>query len=82
MKINAEDVNNFAPEWKNAEETNQIVVEVISNIGHEDIVTLEATDKDCSKKTGSICSYELDNEEQPFAISNEGNQSIKFRKIN
>ncbi|KAK7573926.1 hypothetical protein V9T40_011117 [Parthenolecanium corni] len=39
---------------------------------YEEIIRIEATDRDCSPKFGDICKYEILNGDQPFTIDNEG----------
>lgn len=39
---------------------------------YEEIVRVEATDRDCTPRFGDICKYEILNDDQPFTINNEG----------
>lgn len=39
---------------------------------YEEIIRVEATDRDCTPRFGDICKYDILNDEQPFTINNEG----------
>lgn len=39
---------------------------------YEEILRVEATDRDCTPRFGDICKYDILNDDQPFTINNEG----------
>lgn len=39
---------------------------------YDQIIRVEATDRDCTAKYGDICKYEILTTDQPFAIDNDG----------
>lgn len=39
---------------------------------YQEIIRIEATDKDCTPLFGDVCKYEILTKDQPFTINNEG----------
>lgn len=39
---------------------------------YQEILRIEATDKDCTPLFGDVCKYEILTKDQPFTINNEG----------
>ena len=39
---------------------------------YQEIIRVEATDKDCTPLFGDVCKYEILTLDQPFTIDNEG----------
>lgn len=65
------DVNEFAPVFNQA----AYVRSVDEGKVYDEIVRVEATDRDCTPRYGDVCKYEIVNDgdrNQPFAIDNEG----------
>ena len=91
VHVLVQDINEYAPEWEEyadrdsgmSSTPNTLRVEVEEGQLLENIVQVEAVDRDCSPKFGDVCGYEIlhtsasdDNNEQnrqPFAINAEGN---------
>lgn len=63
------DINEYAPTFSQP----SYVSTVDEGRLYEEIVRIEATDRDCTPKFGDICKYEILTTDQPFFIDNEGN---------
>ena len=68
VHIMVKDVNEYIPEWSQEEYSGQVEEETME----ENIVKVQARDKDCSPSFGEICQYSITSPEQPFSISTEG----------
>ncbi|XP_050357036.1 calsyntenin-1 [Nymphalis io] len=71
VHITVTDVNEFAPVFSQA----AYVRSVDEGKLYDEIVRVEATDRDCTPRYGDVCKYEISNDgdsSQPFAIDNEG----------
>ncbi|CAF4902240.1 unnamed protein product [Pieris macdunnoughi] len=69
VHITVTDVNEFAPIFSQA----AYVRSVDEGKIYDEIVKVEATDRDCTPRYGDICKYEiLTDRSQPFTINNEG----------
>ncbi|CAG9570266.1 unnamed protein product [Danaus chrysippus] len=71
VHITVTDVNEFAPVFNQA----AYVRSVDEGKVYDEIVRVEATDRDCTPRYGDVCKYEIVNDgdrSQPFAIDNEG----------
>ncbi|XP_061380159.1 calsyntenin-1 [Danaus plexippus] len=71
VHITVTDVNEFAPVFNQA----AYVRSVDEGKVYDEIVRVEATDRDCTPRYGDVCKYEIENDgdrNQPFAIDNEG----------
>ncbi|KPJ00924.1 Calsyntenin-1 [Papilio xuthus] len=69
VHITVSDVNEFAPVFSQA----AYVCSVDEGKMYEELVRVEATDRDCTPHYGDVCKYEiLDDNNQPFSIDNEG----------
>lgn len=62
------DVNEYAPQFTEP----AYVSTVDEGRLYEEVVRVEATDRDCTPKFGDVCKYEILTAEQPFYINNEG----------
>lgn len=62
------DINEYAPLFLDASYVN----EVDEGRLYEEILRVEATDRDCTPRFGDICKYDILNDDQPFTINNEG----------
>jgi hypothetical protein len=62
------DINEYAPTFLQP----SYVVEVDEGRLYQEIIRVEATDKDCTPLFGDVCKYEIMTLDQPFAIDNEG----------
>lgn len=72
VHISVSDVNEFAPEFMQP----SYVIEVDEGRLYDEIIRLEAIDKDCTPRFGDVCKYEIRrNDDHLFAIDSEG--SIK-----
>ncbi|CAD7094141.1 unnamed protein product [Hermetia illucens] len=71
VHISVIDINEYAPTFLQP----SYVTEVDEGRLYQEIVRVEATDKDCTPLFGDVCKYELLNNDQPFTIDNDG--SIK-----
>ena len=68
VHITVSDVNEYIPEWSQQEFSASVEEgEMIENI-----VKVEARDRDCSPTFGDICSYFISSPDQPFSISSTG----------
>ncbi|XP_041984118.1 calsyntenin-1 isoform X2 [Aricia agestis] len=71
VHITVTDVNEFAPVFSQA----AYIRTVDEGKIYDEIVRVEATDRDCTPRYGDVCKYEILNDgdvAQPFTISNEG----------
>ncbi|CAB3255145.1 unnamed protein product [Arctia plantaginis] len=69
VHITVTDVNEFAPMFSQA----AYVKAVDEGRIYDEIVRVEATDRDCTPRYGDVCKYEiLTDRSQPFTIDNEG----------
>lgn len=69
VHITVTDVNEFAPVFSQA----SYVKSVDEGRVYDEILRVEATDRDCTPKYGDVCKYEiLTDRSQPFTIDNEG----------
>ena len=62
------DINEYSPTFLSP----SYVTEVDEGRLYEEILRVEATDKDCTPLFGDVCKYEIVTSDQPFAIDNEG----------
>lgn len=62
------DINEYAPLFLDA----SYVKDVDEGQLFEEILRVEATDRDCTPRFGDICKYDILNDDQPFTINNEG----------
>ena len=68
VHINVKDVNEYIPEWSQEEYSGHLEDgEMVDNI-----LKVEATDKDCSPTFGEICQYAITSPDQPFQINQAG----------
>ncbi|XP_015603038.1 calsyntenin-1 [Cephus cinctus] len=68
VHITVVDVNEYAPQFLQA----AYVSAVDEGRLYEEVVRVEASDRDCTPKFGDVCKYEILTADQPFAIDNEG----------
>ncbi|CAG9796024.1 unnamed protein product [Diatraea saccharalis] len=69
VHITVTDVNEYAPVFSQA----SYVKAVDEGRIYDEILRVEATDKDCTPRYGDVCKYEiLTDRSQPFTIDNEG----------
>ncbi|XP_045507398.1 calsyntenin-1 [Colias croceus] len=69
VHITVTDVNEFAPVFSQA----AYVRSVDEGKIYDEIVRVEATDRDCTPRYGDVCKYEIvTDRSQPFTIDNEG----------
>ncbi|KAJ0171216.1 hypothetical protein K1T71_013415 [Dendrolimus kikuchii] len=69
VHITVTDVNEFAPVFSQA----AYVKSVDEGRIYDEILRVEATDRDCTPRYGDVCKYEiLTDRSQPFTIDNEG----------
>nr|XP_018917403.1 PREDICTED: calsyntenin-1 [Bemisia tabaci] len=68
VHINVEDINEYAPAFLEP----AYVRQVDEGRLYEEIVQVEATDRDCNPKFGDICEYKILTRDQPFSIDSEG----------
>ncbi|EDV45207.1 calsyntenin-1 [Drosophila erecta] len=71
VHITVIDVNEYAPTFLEP----SYVTEVDEGRLYNEILRVEASDKDCTPLFGDVCKYEILNNDEPFSIDNEG--SIK-----
>lgn len=62
------DVNEYSPTFLEP----SYVKQVDEGRLYDQIIRVEATDRDCTAKYGDICKYEILTTDQPFAIDNDG----------
>jgi len=68
VNIAVRDVNEYMPEWRVEEYSGQIQEGDLA----DEIITLDAVDRDCSPTFGRICSYRISTPDQPFTITEKG----------
>jgi len=68
IHVTVKDVNEYIPEWKEEEYSGQLEEGEMS----PGIVTVTATDRDCSPTFGDVCSYTISSPDQPFTVSQAG----------
>jgi hypothetical protein len=68
VHISVVDINEYAPTFLDP----SYVCQVDEGRLYEEIVRVEATDRDCTPKYGDVCKYEILTSDQPFTIDNEG----------
>jgi hypothetical protein len=68
VHITVVDVNEYAPIFLEP----SYVKQVDEGRLFEQILRVEATDRDCTAKFGDICKYEILTLDQPFAIDSDG----------
>ncbi|KAL7303254.1 hypothetical protein TKK_0004453 [Trichogramma kaykai] len=68
VHITVVDVNEYAPQFLQP----AYVSTVDEGRLYEEIVRVEASDRDCTPKFGDVCKYEILTADQPFVIDNEG----------
>ncbi|XP_017061660.1 calsyntenin-1 [Drosophila ficusphila] len=71
VHITVIDINEYAPTFLEP----SYVTEVDEGRLYNEILRVEASDKDCTPLYGDVCKYEILNNDEPFSIDNEG--SIK-----
>ncbi|CRK90879.1 CLUMA_CG004569, isoform A [Clunio marinus] len=71
VHISVVDINEYSPVFLQP----SYVTEVDEGRLYQEIIRVEATDKDCTPLFGDVCRYEILTADQPFIIDNEG--SIK-----
>ncbi|KAH8384340.1 hypothetical protein KR093_010801, partial [Drosophila rubida] len=71
VHITVIDINEYAPSFLQQ----SYITEVDEGRLYNEIIRVEATDKDCTPLFGDVCKYEILNSDEPFTIDNEG--SIK-----
>lgn len=62
------DINEYSPVFLQP----SYVTEVDEGRLYQEIIRVEATDKDCTPLFGDVCKYEILTSDQPFTIDNEG----------
>lgn len=62
------DINEYAPTFLES----SYVRTVDEGRLYEEILRVDATDRDCTPKFGDICKYDILTTDQPFVIDNEG----------
>ncbi|KAK0096763.1 hypothetical protein PV326_004451 [Microctonus aethiopoides] len=68
VHITVIDVNEYAPQFLQP----SYVSTVDEGRLYEEVVRVEASDRDCTPKFGDVCKYEILTGDQPFVIDNEG----------
>lgn len=69
------DINEYAPAFLEP----SYVRQVDEGRLYQEILRVEASDRDCTPKFGDICKYEILTSDQPFVIDNEGICSTSFQ---
>lgn len=62
------DINEYAPAFLEP----SYVRQVDEGRLYEEVVRVEASDRDCTPKFGDVCKYEILTSDQPFTIDSEG----------
>ena len=78
VRVTVVDSNEYSPEWSTDS------LEVSAREGRPagtELATVKATDHDGSKDMGDICRYQLQTDNQPFEISDEGEKIEKFANL-
>ncbi|KAL7011617.1 hypothetical protein ACKWTF_014360 [Chironomus riparius] len=68
VHISVVDINEYSPTFLQP----SYVTEVDEGRLYQEILRVEATDKDCTPLFGDVCKYEILTLDQPFTIDNEG----------
>lgn len=68
VHISVVDINEYSPIFLQP----SYVTEVDEGRLYQEIIRVEATDKDCTAVFGDVCKYEILTNDQPFTIDNEG----------
>ncbi|XP_022199172.2 calsyntenin-1 isoform X1 [Nilaparvata lugens] len=68
VHISVVDINEYAPAFLEP----SYVRQVDEGRLYQEILRVEASDRDCTPKFGDICKYEILTSDQPFTIDNEG----------
>ncbi|KAJ2954976.1 hypothetical protein O0L34_g3319 [Tuta absoluta] len=68
VHITVTDVNEFAPVFSQA----AYVKSVDEGRLYDEILRVEATDRDCTPRYGDVCKYEILGDASPFTVDNEG----------
>ncbi|XP_064537589.1 calsyntenin-1 [Drosophila montana] len=68
VHITVIDINEYAPTFLQP----SYVTEVDEGKLYNEIIRVEAADKDCTPLFGDVCKYEILNSDEPFTIDNEG----------
>lgn len=68
VHISVIDINEYSPTFLQP----SYVTEVDEGRLYQEIIRVEATDKDCTPLFGDVCKYEILTSDQPFTIDNEG----------
>ncbi|KAF4533082.1 hypothetical protein B566_EDAN017269 [Ephemera danica] len=68
VHISVIDINEYAPAFLEP----SYVRQVDEGRLYEEVVRVEASDRDCTPKFGDVCKYEILTNDQPFTIDNEG----------
>lgn len=68
VHISVVDINEYSPIFLQP----SYVTEVDEGRLYQEIIRVEATDKDCTPLFGDVCKYEILTSDQPFTIDNEG----------
>jgi len=69
VHVTVTDVNEYIPEWTEQEYSGQVEEGEPSS---QPILTVTATDRDCSVTFGSICQYSITSPDQPFHVDKHG----------
>lgn len=77
MHITVVDVNEYSPTFLEP----SYVKQVDEGRLYDQILRVEATDRDCTAKFGDVCKYEILTLDQPFAIDNDGKPTRTFHSI-
>jgi hypothetical protein len=68
VHITVVDVNEYGPTFLEP----SYVKQVDEGRLYDQIIRVEATDRDCTAKFGDICKYDILTQDQPFTIDNDG----------
>lgn len=68
VHISVVDINEYAPTFIEPSYVKQVDEGRLYN----EIVRVEASDRDCAPKFGDVCKYEILTSDQPFTIDKEG----------
>ncbi|KAG8233612.1 hypothetical protein J437_LFUL001023 [Ladona fulva] len=77
VHISVVDINEYPPTFLEP----SYVRQVDEGRLYEEVVRVEATDRDCTPKFGDVCKYEILTSDQPFSIDNEAFLSHPQRVI-
>ncbi|KAJ6641242.1 Calsyntenin-1 [Pseudolycoriella hygida] len=68
VHISVVDINEYSPTFLQP----SYVTEVDEGRLYQEVIRVEATDRDCTPINGDVCKYEILTNDQPFTIDNEG----------